>query len=138
MTTIEEKNRIIAEFMSIDKGIHEVCLPNGNWYDDRITRPNRLDGVYPMSSLKYHSSFDWIYPVITKIENLGCRFESFPAEMPDKNNYYIAKIRTLYNNRFQEQFFFGKIHDVRVMAYFEVVAEFCAWYNEKFDQTETN
>lgn len=127
MTTIEEKTNAIITFMQ------------GKWDQDHVyllAYDYAPLVSFKRDEVKYHSSFDWIYPVITKIEDLGCRFESFPSEMPDKNNYYIAKIRTFYSDLFQEQFFFAKIHDNRVMAYFEVVAEFCAWYNEKFGKNE--
>ena len=57
---------MIAEFMSVDRGTYEVLLPNGNWYDSQITHPNRLEGVYPMSELKYHTSWEWLMPAVKK------------------------------------------------------------------------
>ena len=77
-----ENNKLIAEFMggvlsSVpnlinlpqtrgDANIHSVkgseVLPNGTY------------SVHRLSELKYHSSWDWLMPVVDKIESLGYEF----------------------------------------------------------------
>ena len=51
-----DKNRLIAEFMGLDQ------VDIDTWYDEH-------------NELKYHKSWDWLMPVIEKIETLGYTFE---------------------------------------------------------------
>lgn len=55
MKTIEEKNRMIAEFMGSP---YEWDNNEKAWYDD----DQRLVGI----ELKYHTSWDWLMPVAHK------------------------------------------------------------------------
>ena len=65
--TKEEGNKIIAEFMD--------CLIKGNLVK-RTTKywdfPFPFGGLFhPISELKYHTSWDWIIPVIQKANKLN-------------------------------------------------------------------
>ena len=67
MKTIEEKNAIIAEFMGLkfkddDTYISELkeMKSNGIYFEQG----------YMTSELKYHTSWDWLMPVVEKIESL--------------------------------------------------------------------
>lgn len=58
---IVEKNKIIAEFMG---GILHTNGSSGEWF--------KFDGgiAHDTSDLKYHSSWDWLMPVVEKIEQI--------------------------------------------------------------------
>ena len=55
--TTEESNKLVAEFMG--------CIYNNDFYYDND--PN----MYPegIEGSKYHSSWDWLMPVVEKIED---------------------------------------------------------------------
>ncbi len=63
----QENNKMIAEFMGAEKthiqSVGDIYCPvpskNGSEYADK---------------LQYHSSWDWLIPVVEKIENLGYEF----------------------------------------------------------------
>ena len=62
--SVIEGNKLIAEFM-------------GGWYETK-DQPNPYweniwsEKIYPdTKDLKYHKSFDWLMPVVEKIESLG-------------------------------------------------------------------
>ena len=61
-TEIQESNRLIAEFMGLDvlydKLVKHISVP-GNM----------------VTVMKYHESWDWIMPVVEKIEGLGFAVE---------------------------------------------------------------
>tara|TARA_R100001510_G_C7625618_1_gene185562 strand:+ start:686 stop:1084 length:399 start_codon:yes stop_codon:yes gene_type:complete len=70
----KENNKLIAEFMGMEeqdmsfripkeilKGIHENDCPNSNDVDC---------WDIPLKDLKYHTSWDWLMPVVEKIEDL--------------------------------------------------------------------
>ena len=62
-----ETNRIIAEFMGIKvpfsygDEIEELAIQNG-------------DELWYAHELEYHDSWDWLMPVVEKIESLGFEF----------------------------------------------------------------
>ena len=57
-------NKLIAEFMGMTYGD-----PN----DDSVMIQMTSQGneVVPIESMKYHTSWDWLMPVVEKIESLG-------------------------------------------------------------------
>jgi len=55
----EEINKIIAEFMAIDKGTYEILLPEQGWFDERTDRNS--------SKFRYHSNWNWLIPAWSKI-----------------------------------------------------------------------
>jgi hypothetical protein len=66
MKTLEEKNGLIAKFMGLkfkddDKYIKELkeMRSNGIYFEQG----------YMTSELKYHESWDWLMPVVEKIES---------------------------------------------------------------------
>lgn len=63
MKTLEQQNAMIAEFM----GLHEIVKTSGAAFQDNNTNEIHL--------LKYHTSWDWLMPVIEKIEKLNYDFE---------------------------------------------------------------
>tara|TARA_R110002012_G_scaffold90861_3_gene221814 strand:- start:1122 stop:1445 length:324 start_codon:yes stop_codon:yes gene_type:complete len=87
METMED-NRLIAEFMGLtnhhdDSSIMVAKTPQGN-------------EVVPIDSLKYHASWDWLMPVVQKIESLGYVFtiqggKAEYSEMISKPKIFIAK-----------------------------------------------
>ena len=60
-------NKLIAEFMGMTYGD-----PN----DDSVMIQMTSQGneVVPIITMKYHISWDWLMPVVEKIENLGYEF----------------------------------------------------------------
>ena len=69
-----QNNKLIAEFMGVEeqdmsfripkeilKGIHENDCPNSNDVDC---------WDIPLKDLQYHTSWDWLMPVIEKIDHL--------------------------------------------------------------------
>lgn len=67
METIES-NKLIAEFMGVNIITIDDIRKNKNPYI------SSADG-HLEDDLKYHSSWDWLMPVIEKIETLGYKFE---------------------------------------------------------------
>jgi len=40
------------------------------WYGDDTTPNGQYESAFKISDLKYHSSWDWLMPVIEKIESM--------------------------------------------------------------------
>lgn len=56
-----KENKLIAEFMG-----YEIHTPNGKAFSFKI--PNMPTKFTPIENLKYHKSWDWLMPVVEKIE----------------------------------------------------------------------
>ena len=66
---MKNENKIIAEFMGVD------IIPLEQFVVGVQSR--RMEG-YLLEHLQYHTSWDWLMPVVEKIENFG--FEIIIAE----------------------------------------------------------
>lgn len=73
---ILEGNKLIAEFMGCKKEKNNPDLYHtGHFYNTEIEtgigmQPSNED-VYGYDEMKYNSSWDWLMPVVEKIESLG-------------------------------------------------------------------
>lgn len=106
MRTIEEKNRMIAEFM----GAEEEQTEQGEFvFAIKFQNHEKLSDFqtefYYGTELKYHTSWDWLMPVVEEIDHL--EYESERLEKIDN----AIKTRQI-----------GAVH--------EAVVEFIEWYNE--------
>ena len=109
---ITENNNLIAEFdglkwVTSSEGVRR--LTKGDWHP-----------VYKPDALKYHSSWDWLMPVVEKIWGIIGNRESLwyfdVSEITDEEMF-------IHNNREYDG-------NNRADCYSAVV-EFIKWYNEK-------
>jgi hypothetical protein len=103
MKTLEEKNRMIAEFMGMQK-------TELGWYDnDEVLKlPNTSDNTF--DDLLFHSSWDWLMPVIQEIK--------LSIEISDR--FYEALDR-LDNS----------LMDINIQQTYENVVDIIEFYNEQ-------
>jgi hypothetical protein len=118
MTTneIPEGNKLIAEFMGLP------CPPIYDDYSDDGENPTGR-GFYDAGELKYHSSWDWLMQVKTKIDNM------------DNYEYDVIIWRAdcHINNR-QEILFESSILDKRdtlINIVWGCIVQFIQWYNSQ-------
>lgn len=103
MKTIEQKNRLIAEFMGIKfKDIVRI---------EYALKEMRQKGIYFEQGyiLKYHISWDWLMPVVEAIYN---------AELDEQNTNEIGDIT-------------HALLDVNINAVYEAVVKFIEMYNNQ-------
>ena len=129
---IIEGNKLIAEFMELGwETIKEVCISNLKKYGHR--NPDYLNN--PMYWNCYHSSWDWLMPVVEKIEYLYAtdyilpRFEinshtcSFSVGYP-KFKKYKQWICGCYNSSPEKE-----KRNTKIEAAYYICVEFIKWYN---------
>ena len=116
MDTIE-KNKLIAEFMGLEIVNADIIL-----YE--------LNGIaYPINKLQYHTSWDWLMPVVEKIESFQ-----------DGDDGDLMRGH-LYNLRIEQNFVYildGESMDViiemngdnKLDATYKAVVEFINQYNK--------
>ena len=114
---ILEGNKLIMEFMELkpteQKGMylisqhHYTCLEN--------TPEMALSGF--ASIAKYHESWDWLMPVLERIEAKGHRWEI--GMSPTSSQHHYCKIWSI-----------GTIERVSLLdAVYGAILEFIKWYN---------
>lgn len=114
MKTTEEKNRMIAEFMGIK--VHELDVP------------------HILEDTKYHTSWDWLMPVVEKIEwglGNGENFWIKVSKIDGEHSYIPYVYYSGHDN--------GKPFDITLHNYFEskldatyqAVIQFIEWYNKQ-------
>lgn len=70
---VEEGNRLIAEFMGWKKEtrmwrMHERVVYSSN---SKVLNNTSYDGSSTVKSMKFHKSWDWLMPVVEKIQDRG-------------------------------------------------------------------
>ena len=112
MKTTEQKNRLIAEFMGYHFDEHENAYyiqkyNSGDWFS--------------IEELLFHESWDWLMPVVEKIERLGFTIEKNFQPIDNDWQCLVVKGNDILFQEFNEQ---------SIQAMYYVVSEFIEWYNE--------
>jgi hypothetical protein len=109
-----ENNKLIAQFMGARiGGTGVVHFPDGNKYHiDYKKLPTK--GVY------YHSDWNWLMPVVQKIENLGYNVNI---------SGITCSVSRLLEKETIVQWVCGNRND-KIGLVYKTVVEFINWYNE--------
>jgi hypothetical protein len=116
MKTTEENNRMIAEFMGyelVDKEWDLYKTPEC-MYDIRDTAGD-LNMKPAVSEMCFHTSWDWLMPVVEKISE----------DFKNNNNFYLYNQYILETNGEDFLIFRLSLKDL-----YNAVVQFIEWYNE--------
>jgi hypothetical protein len=93
-------NKIIAEFMGMELGDDKTM-----YYDDA----ENLHPPTPINELKYHTSWDWLMPVVLKC---------FDTQQPEEGQHYFINESLL---------------TMKIEVVYDRVVEFIKEYNKRID-----
>ena len=115
---IIEGNKLIAEFMGIR--YHDNNTVSGH--------PSILSiimGEDKIADFKFHTSWDWLMPVVEKMELI--QYE--PKDGDDSYNWNTPYLRTIAFNmvRINRQQLFQE--ETKIKSLWKAVVEFIKWYN---------
>ena len=121
MDTIE-KNRLIAEFMGakLRQMSGNSSHSKGYWFDEPFKGVHR-SATYPPSQLFFHESWDWLMPVVEKIEILG-----FNVEIGTATDRLITDISSIDGSEIISEGW-GK---EKIDGVFYAVVGFIEWYKK--------
>ena len=108
MNKIEDQNKLIAEFM----GMQHTDI---GWYDNEETlqlQNNTFD------ELKYHTSWDWLMPVVRKCSDIGGMYD------------YDTPERDKFEDIFYMDNMFSEFLQMDIEAVYIRVVEFIKQYNK--------
>ena len=107
-----ENNKLIAEFMGMTYGD-----PNDNSVMIQMTPQG--NEVVPIESMKYHSSWDWLMPVVEEIES----YERYDVNILQYGTIIIGSQIELVNNVANISF------DKKIDHTYDAVVKFIKQYN---------
>jgi hypothetical protein len=124
---IVEGNKLIASFMGFIRAgepnagyarLKDWCIQPFGWFDDE--------------GLKYHTSWDWLMPVVEKIERMdngaGVRFTtSIEGRYLNVKDTPFAHCVTIYQNQFPR---IKEADEAKITAVWQAVVAFITWYNQ--------
>lgn len=125
MENLIENNKLIAEFMGAKYEINNSKLPiNKLWLPMHgICKYNTIE-LGSGKVLKYHSSWDWLMPVVQKINiiddyRFSIQIDTMDTTILDgKNNAIIFKSDCKWNP------------NELINSVYEAIIEFIKWYNK--------
>ena len=127
---IQEKNKLIAEFMGVFNNIRET-EDIYSWNDAPFfyTIENSEKKVIENISkyVKYLYSWDWLMPVVYKIEDLGYR-------VTIDTHYVIIELNNIYveeDDTEDDILVEGDMRKIRIHFVYEACVKFIKWYNEQ-------
>lgn len=115
-----ESNKLIAEFMGLPLVPCNIGTENGaiteGYQHPKVNVPCTADG------LQYKYSWDWLMPVVEKIESLGYEFTIIESRCNIKHN----------TDHSIEELFHIELIGSKIEATYQAVVEFINQYNNKY------
>jgi|TARA_R110002012_G_scaffold271536_3_gene456722 hypothetical protein len=82
-------NKLIAEFMGCTNPFNEI-------HDATLYKVEQ--GTFELDELQYHESWDWLIPVIKKIDSYACEEMDFSDYDDYRNKYVFIHNISLHND----------------------------------------
>jgi hypothetical protein len=108
----------------VRKGNHHIAVFMQDFYDTGLEPAYyiRKNKEYGIEDAQYHSSWEWLMPVVDKIEDLGFRVYL------DKYSCQIYKRYTTFPDNFIVD---ADFKDDRLENAFDGISSFCEWWERK-------
>lgn len=116
--TISEMNKVIAEFMGASEKNGFIEIPG---------RPYSISSRNYPKNLRYNIYWDWLMPVVEKIEDLeGSRFGfTIDALHVVVTDYKGKGVEIIWVHKFPDN------DDTKISMTYDAVYQFITWYNQQ-------
>lgn len=118
MKTIEENNKLIAEFMGANIEERKQCILPVAKFREAPTN-NKKYSAFELCYLEYNTSWDWLMPVVEKIESLGHGV-----------TIGMGMYCVIQDDITEDGIEFTGMEDGKLLSTYRAVIEFIEWYNE--------
>jgi len=102
-------------------------LSGTNDYAYKRSKTGEIDVAYPIPTLKYHSSWDWLMPVVEKIEKTK-NSDGYKYQVDIQNNHCLIESSN-YSSSLDKRIY----GEIKIKAVWLAVVEFIHWYNKQKD-----
>ena len=141
MDNITENNKLIAEFMGIYFKNNEYQIDNENLRWMVISANSWLNDLEEQD-FDFHSSWDWLMPVVEKIESLNLGNTTIKTVFSEEDLYINSNVSFLIMHKECYVNFFGEMKvyenwisvtecNSKIEAVYNACVEFIKWYNEQ-------
>jgi len=117
----EEKQKYFKDLPNPDFGNEDSKRWRSDW--EKLSWATLNYDKY-ITDLQYHSSWDWLMPVVEKIEDLR-------YVIIFHHNYCHIQTLNSYTKKDSDDLWFIEVHDKKIIAVYRAVVEFIKFYNEK-------
>jgi len=127
MNTIEN-NKLIAEFMGFK--FHDI---DGSCYcvnGDKYIKPKSLIRLDKGEKLEYDTSWDWLMPVVEKIESLP-EVDEFMIKYDSVYKTIEVQILPSFKDSFERICNFMPLEEPKIATVYNTCIEFIKWYNQQ-------
>lgn len=133
-------NKLIAEFMGGKPKNHPLgCGNMGYKFPVLIGKGSTLGADwYSYDALKFDTSWDWLMPVVEKIESIGATWVQINGRHCDIWNYFDVR-EVLRNGDSVEETRKFKVRGngkTKIEATYSAVLQFITWYNNNSTQSQ--
>ena len=119
-----EGNELIAEFMGVDTKFSDEL-----YKDSRSVLRYLIDNKSKYDGLLFHSSWDWLMPVVEKIEHINAKSISSVVVVINGNTCLMFPyFNTLKTN---SEFKVNEVDNTKILAVYKAVIKFITWYNSQ-------
>lgn len=134
----QENNKLIAEFMGLknhfnNQGVTKVLIDGNEHIQDWECYDAERDILITPIEMKYHTSWDWLMPVVEKIRNVtSYDRDKFSTEVIIYGNKTTIKSGG-YGEKRHSNLFFNKTELGTwntIEPTYQVVVEYIKWYNK--------
>ena len=128
-------NKLIAEFMKAKNENSDIYyLPEFGHYFNSYGQIE-YNECFRSNELKYHSSWDWLMPIVAKIFKLGyvCVFYGNHCCIQDKLSFTNSKQINKYPYYIDT---YSLNEDTLIEAVFEAIVKFIKWYNDNKNEIQ--
>lgn len=128
---IIEGNKLIAEFMELEFSKVAKGLPDIK-YRHRFTQHGFYDETHE-GMLLFHSSWDWLMPIVEKIENIFILHKYSVTIAIESDIPVIITVHFYQSDPTKQRLYkqFRGISPNRIEAVYKTVVEFIKWYNKQ-------
>lgn len=117
IATIEEKSKVVAGFMGAEL---DITCAHYDECDVDPTKGTNNPGYRRYDQMEYHSSFEWLMPVIRKCRDINKKSEKGLFNDPTNN----LRAQVMYE-RVE-----AHLLDLHVLSTFNAVFQMIDWYNK--------
>lgn len=118
------QNELIADFMQYERNRLKYFIPQHGY----INSESLWKDMFPSEHLKFHKSWNWLMPVLQKIESIDydtliSNFQvTISVDSKNITNIFIGDASNTVETKLQ--------------AVYKAVVEFIEWYNKKQSENE--
>lgn len=119
---MNEDNRVIAEFMGLELSV----------FDDSPKNFSSLK--HYKNELKYHSSWEWLMPVVEKIEKIFDEHDGYYGVYISSNSCSIEGTllhKALKDSAYGAVYYNQVVLEDKLSSTYQAVVMFIKWYNAK-------